>query len=79
MLIRSRYKIDSLFFYVKCINITINTMTITFTTTGSEHIYKINSNIVLRLYRNNHSVSILEFTDEMNNKSYFHISLNILR
>ncbi len=43
-------------------------MTITFTTTGSEHIYKINSNIVLRLYRNNHSVSILEFTDEMNNK-----------
>lgn len=44
------------------------TSTFTFITSGSDYIYKINSNLVLRLYRNNHSFAKLEVRDEMDNK-----------
>lgn len=42
--------------------------TFNFTNASSEYLHKIGSNVILHLYRSNHSVAILEFTDEMNNK-----------
>jgi hypothetical protein len=45
-----------------------SSFTFNFITTGNEYVYNITSNVVLHLYRCTHTVAILEFTDEENNK-----------
>ena len=44
------------------------TSTFSFTTPDCEYIHKISPSVVLHLYRTNHAVAILYFTDEMNNR-----------
>jgi hypothetical protein len=41
--------------------------TFDFRTTDNEYMYNMDSNMILHIKRNNHSVAILYFTDEMGN------------
>ena len=42
--------------------------TFDFTNADNEYIYNMGSNMILHIKRSNHSVAVLYFTDEMNNK-----------